>query len=154
MGLPPIDGCTLQREREIRRAARRNYKARGAKFPRLATIGFVELDAIKVPEWAWFKAVPGLTRTDKSIWLRRILARELFREDQEAGGNPKITFTYWRPCKICKRSLVGPEAEHRWHLDRKWEGFRIPCGPDCIEIERANLESREKRRHPKLAKSP
>lgn len=143
MALPPIEGRTPRQERRIRRVARQNYKARGQTFPRLATIGFVELTAIKVPEWAWAKKIPGLEDTDRSVWLRRILARELFREDEDAGGSPKITFTYWRPCKICKRSLIGPEAEHRWDLDRKWEGSRIPCSPDCCEVEASHIEFRQ-----------
>lgn len=140
---PPLQHCTARRERQLRKQWRREYKERGEKYPKLATIGLVELDAITCPEWAWFKAVPGLTRTDKIIWLRRILARHLVREDQDAGGNPKITFTYYRPCKICKRPLIGPDAENRWNLDRRWEGWRIPCAPDCVECEQRVIESKQ-----------
>lgn len=129
-------------ERGRRREGRRIAKAQGKKYPRLRTIVLVELDVITCPEWAWHKAVKGLTRTDKSIWLRRILARTLAREDEDAGGQPKLTFTQYRPCNICKRALLGVEAEHRWSLDRKFEGARIPCSPECTEIEFSRLQSR------------
>lgn len=127
-------------ERIRRRAEKKNLKARGIPYPKLASIGLIELTAITVPEWAKAKRIKGLTITDTSVWLRRISARKLESEDRAAGGKPRITFTEMRSCKICKRLLLGQDAEWRQRLDKKWEGFRIPCGPDCVGIERDNID--------------
>ena len=143
---PPLDHVSPREERRLRREWKAEYKARGMQYPRLHTLGFVELDRIKVPEWAWYKRIKGLTADDKHIWLRRILARELFREDQDAGGHPKITFAPYRPCKICKRPLIGPEAEQRFLLDLTYAGKYSICGPDCVETERIMLEAKAAKR--------
>jgi hypothetical protein len=130
-----LNRVTPQRERQLRQMWKGEYRSLGRPFPCLAMIGFVELDVLKVPEWAYFKRIKGLTCTDKSIWLRRILARRLYSEDVRAGGNPKLTLTFHRMCKLCKRQLIGPEAQQRWRLDCLPAGWLIPCGPDCKEIE-------------------
>lgn len=106
-------------------------------MPRLRTIGLVELDVLVVPEWARRKAIPGLTLTGASVWLGRIAARALERMDREAGGEPKLTLSAYRPCKVCGRPLLGEEAEARWELDKKFQGESKPCGPGCVERQRA-----------------
>lgn len=103
-------------------------------------MALVELDKIPVPQWARDKAIPGLTLTGNSVWLGRIAARALARLDQSVGGRPQLTFEVYRPCRICRRPLLGPAAEHRLELDRKFEGWRIPCGPECVEIETARKQ--------------
>lgn len=137
--LPYVSQAALDRSL-LRRAKRRAKENRSRTFARLATVGHVELDKIPMPDWAKAKAVRGLTLTDRSIWLRRISARKLMREDEAAGGTPRVTFTVWRFCQICQRSRLGLEAEYKAHVDRL--GPRNPpCGPDCLEIERHRLES-------------
>ena len=100
----------------------------------MRVIGLVELDAITVPEWARRKAIPGLTITETSVWLGRIAANALARFDRESGGEPRLTIAAYRPCKVCGRARLGEDAEARWELDRKYEGWRLPCGPECLEI--------------------
>jgi hypothetical protein len=112
----------------------------------LAHIALVELDAIDVPGWARRKAIRGLSVERDKIWLRRIAANLLARLDIEAGGQPKVTPTEFRRCGICDRPLLGEEAQIRFDLDRRFEGHRIPCGPDCVELERIHLEQRRGRR--------
>ena len=109
----------------------------GLKYPSLTVVGFVELDVIKTPAWAWYKAIKGLTRTDKTIWLRRILARELMREDERFGGKPKITWSYYRFCPLCKTPLLGLDAERRWEIDRQPGGRNSPCSLECLEKREA-----------------
>ena len=151
---PALDHVSPRRERQLRREWKAKYKALGLKYPRLPTIGFVETTAIKIPEWAFAKRIKGLTETDNSIWLRRILARELMREDEDAGGTPRVTWTSWKVCRICRRNLLGPEAENRFFLDLRITGEWTCCGPDCQDIERARLEAPKNKFQPKLAKSP
>lgn len=127
----------------MRREWKAAYKARGMKYPRIPTIGFVELDVITVPEWAWAKRIKGLTDTRKNIWLRRILARELMREDEAAGGTPKVTWTSTRRCRICRRVLLGVDAENRFLLDLKMCGEWTTCSPECVEIEASRIESQQ-----------
>ena len=116
---------------------------------RIHVIALVELDKIDLPIWAEVKAIKGLTLTKKSVWLRRKYARYLEREDIAAGGKPKLTFTWWKPCKLCKRQLLGLDAENRYRLDQA-EGTKVgtryaPCDEDCIEIERQRKENPKKR---------
>jgi hypothetical protein len=140
---PVLDYVSPRRERQLRREWKAAYKARGMKYPRLPTVGFVEVTAIRIPEWAWAKRIKGLTDTNKSIWLRRILARELMREDEDAGGTPRVTWTSMRKCRICRRVLLGPEAENRFMLDLKFTGEWTACGPECLELEASRIESKQ-----------
>lgn len=127
-----------QRSRIWRREEDREFARNcGFKLPILKQIALVELDAIYVPAWARARAIKGLTITDSTVWLKRIAANRLCREDREAGGTPKLTIESYRRCNICKRVLLGPEAEARFDLDRRFEGQRITCGPDCAELEKA-----------------
>jgi hypothetical protein len=139
---PVMDKVSPQRERELRAEWKRDYKSLGKKYPRLPTIGLVELSVITVPAWARKKAVKGLTITETSVWLRRINARELMREDQRSGGIPQVTWTSCRPCRICKRTLIGLEAEHRFFLDLRMTGEWTTCGPDCAPLEHERLSRR------------
>jgi hypothetical protein len=142
------------KERYWRREEKKALRARGLKVPKLAQIGLVELAAISVPDWARSKAIRGLALTDKSVWLSRVPARRLMREDEAAGGKPKIAWTTYRRCKICQRPLLGLEAERRQQLDKKWEGARILCGPDCSSYESAIIESQQQvnRQHTRKGK--
>lgn len=130
----------------MRREWKKRYKDLGLKYPRLPTIGFVEVTAITIPDWAWAKRIKGLTDTKMSIWLRRILARELMREDEAAGGTPKVTWTSMRKCRICRRVLIGAEAENRFFLDLKVTGEWTACGPDCVQLEAVRLQSQQQRK--------
>ena len=123
-----------RRERNQRHADRRDRAARGLSTPKVHQIALVELDLITVPDWARQKAIKGLSITETSIWLRRIAANKLASLDIEAGGCPRLTPTAYRRCKQCGRPLLGVDAEGRLDLDRKFEGDRIPCGPECLEI--------------------
>ncbi len=131
-----------KRERLARKRDREQRAARGLTTPRLRTILLVELDAIFMPEWAVRKAVPGMTITKDAVWLGRIAGRALEREDRLAGGHPKVTAALYRPCKICKRPRIGLDAEYRLELDRRFQGERIPCSPECVEIQAARLKRR------------
>jgi hypothetical protein len=135
MAYPISDHCTARRERQLRRMWRREFKELGRPYPTMATIAFVELDAIRLPEWAYAKRIKGLSWSDYSIWMRRILARQLFSQDERAGGHPKITFSLMRPCKLCKRILLGDDAERRFKYDLLPAGWCIPCDTDCKEVE-------------------
>lgn len=130
------------RERYWRREEKKALRARGLKVPKLAQVGLVELAAISVPDWARSKAIRGLTLTETSIWLSRVPARRLIREDEAAGGKAKVAWTTYRRCKICQRPLLGLEAERRQQLDKKYEGERAICGPDCVEYEQANIAAK------------
>lgn len=143
---PPLDYVSRHRERELRRQWKREHRARGMTYPKLATIGMVALTAITIPAEMRAKRIKGLTVTDTSIWLRRMAARELMTLDEQAGGQPRVTWTNYRPCWICKRPLIGLEADHRFRLDLKFEGFRIPCSPECPELERVRLDSKRRKR--------
>jgi hypothetical protein len=136
----PFWAPAKKRERLARKLDRERRKAQGLSTPRLRTILLVELDAIYVPDWAKKKAVPGLTLTRESIWLGRIAGRILEREDRAAGGNPRVTAEVYRPCKCCKRPLLGLAAEERLSLDRRFHGDRIPCSPECAEIQAARTK--------------
>lgn len=132
-----------QRSRVWHREEDRDFARKiGFKLPILKQIALVELDAIMVPDWARKKAIKGLTITNSSVWLRRIAANFLCRLDREAGGTPRLTVTDYRRCNNCKRVLLGPDAQARFELDRKYEGQRITCGPDCAELQK----SRRKRK--------
>ena len=133
----PFWAPAKKRERLLRRMDRERRATQGLTTPRLRTILLVELDAIYVPGWAKRKAIPGLTLTRESIWLGRIAGRILEREDRAAGGSPKVTPAAYRPCKCCKRPLLGIAAERRLELDRRYHGDRIPCSPECAEIQAA-----------------
>ncbi len=125
-----------QRERAQRREVRNLFRQWHLKLPRLQTVFLVELDQIYVPAWARAKAVKGLTVTASTVWLKRIAATALAALDREAGGDPMLTRTSYRRCGICGRALLGAEAEARWELDKQSEGHRLPCGPDCIELQK------------------
>ena len=114
--------------------------------PRLRQVALVELDKIPVPQWARDKAIPGLTLTGDRVWLGRIAARALARLDESVGGRPQLTFEVYRPCRVCGRPLLGAAAERRLELDRKWEGSRIPCDPDCTAIAHAQRPERVRAR--------
>lgn len=129
-------------ERLERRTDRARRKARGQATPRLRMVALVELDAIEVPAWARRKAVPGLTVTETSVWLGRIAARMLEREDQRAGGSPRLTMTGYRPCRLCGRARLGADAEYRLELDRQYGGASMPCGPECSELQAARKARR------------
>lgn len=141
-GVPVWRWPANRRERAARKIDRERRAARGMATPRLRTVMLVELDAIPMPEWARRKAIQGLTLTESSVWLGRIAGRILEREDQRAGGSPRVTVERYRPCRVCKRPLLGLDAERRLELDRKWNGERIPCGPECAEIQAARLKRR------------
>lgn len=130
------------KERYWLREEKKALRARGLKVPKLAQVGLVELAAISVPDWARSKAIRGLTLTDTSIWLSRVPARRLMREDEAAGGKPKVAWTTYRRCKICQRPLLSLEAERRQQLDKRFEGERAICGPDCVEYEQANIAAK------------
>ena len=132
---PPATGSLAWEERAQRKRDRAQRASRGLTTPRLRQVALVELDKIPVPQWARDKAIPGLTLTGDSVWLGRIAARALARLDESVGGRPRLTFEVYRPCRVCWRPLLGAMAEHRLELDRKFEGWRIPCGPECVEIE-------------------
>jgi hypothetical protein len=100
----------------------------------------VEVTEIELPDWALDAAVPGLSQTATTIWLKRIAARGLARLDRKAGGRPKLTWTRYRWCKVCRRARLGLDAERRWELDKKAGGEGLPCGPDCIELERVRKQ--------------
>lgn len=133
-----------RREKVARKLDRERRAARGMATPRMRTILLVQLDAIAMPEWARRKAVKGLTVTETSIWLGRIAGRALERADRAAGGSPRVTPVGYRPCRVCKRPRLGLDAEHRLELDRKWNGDRIPCGPECAEIQAARARRKSK----------
>ncbi len=137
-----------QRTRDDRWRDERLRRRFGWKTPRLVQIALVEPEAIDVPGWALAKAIPGLTSDRSKVWLRRIAANLLCRLDQEAGGTPKLTVTSYRPCRLCGRALLDAEAEGRLALDRQYEGHRIPCGPDCMELEKARKKKGGKRGGP------
>lgn len=117
------------------------------RAPRLKQIALVEPELIPVPDWALRKAIKGLTSDRNKVWLGRIAANLLARLDREVGGNPKLTVTSYRACRLCGRVLLGAEAEARFEQDRKFEGHRAPCGPDCVETERALKEGSNARDH-------
>lgn len=131
------------KERYWRRQEKKALRARGLKVPKLTQVGLVELAAISVPEWARSKAIRGLTLTETSVWISRVPARRLMREDEAAGGKPKVAWTTYRRCKICQRPLLGLEAERRHQLDKRFEGARAICGPDCVEVEQAIIEEHQ-----------
>lgn len=135
-----------QRERTARRADRERRKARGLSTPRVRTILLVELDAIPMPPWAREKAIRGLTITDRSVWLGRIDGRMLERLDRDAGGQPKVTSELCRRCRICRRALLGFDAQHRLELDRRWCGDGTPCSPECVEIAAARQKRKGNRK--------
>ena len=133
----PQDAPAWRRTRDDRYAAR-TFPARwNWPTPRLKQIALVEPEAIDVPAWALAKAVRGLESNRERVWLGRIAANLVARLDRESGGESRITVTSFRRCRICGRSLLGEEAEARVELDLRFEGNRIPCGPDCVELERA-----------------
>lgn len=131
-----------KRERLIRAEDRHMRKMRGATTPRMQTIALVELEAIDVPDWAIKKAVPGLSRGPRRIWLRRIAARSLARLDMQAGGSPRLTFEDYRQCRVCGCPRLGLDAEARLELDRKFEGWKIPCSPDCLEVAQRGISKK------------
>ena len=108
--------------------------------PRLQTIALVELEALEVPDWAAEKAVPGLRLEAKRIWLRRIAARSLARLEERAGGRAQLTFVAYRMCRVCGRPRLGMDAEARLELDRKFDGWKIPCDSDCLEMGRTKKQ--------------
>lgn len=126
-----------RRERRWRKEDRAIAKAVGWRLPILVRVALVELDVIRVPDWARKKAIKGLTVTESSVWLRRIAANKLAQLDRECGGRPKVTPEDFRRCHLCDRPLLGSDAATRFDLDRKFEGHRIPCGPDCVALEAA-----------------
>lgn len=130
-----VDERTTDTERERLRRRIEKYEARalGRTWPKLTTILKVELDQIPMPNWAREKAIKGLTLTDSVVWLKRIAGRKLEALDRECGGNPRVTTTQYRPCPICRRPLIGEEAEARWELDKTFTGTQVPCGPTCLE---------------------
>jgi hypothetical protein len=129
-----------QRTRDDRWRDERIRRQFGWKTPRLKEIALVEPEAIDVPGWALAKAIPGLESNRDKVWLGRIAANLLCRMDQEAGGTPQLTVAKYRRCNLCGRALLDAEAESRFDLDRQYEGHRIPCGPDCTELERARKQ--------------
>lgn len=135
-----------KQERARRRELRKICREAGVKLARLQSIFLVELDRIYVPAWARAKAIKGLTVTNTTVWLKRIAATKLAELDREAGGNPRLTASVYRRCHMCQRALLGAEAEARFELDRMSEGHRLPCGPECIEFEKAR-----KQRHGRAA---
>lgn len=96
----------------------------------------MDLDAIYVPAWARDKAIAGLTLTADSIWIGRIAASILVRQDREAGGRPVVTKTLYRPCPLCGRPLLGEEAQARFELDRTMTGRQLPCGLECLDVSK------------------
>lgn len=88
-----------------------------------------------MPAWAQSKGIRGLNGSADSLWTGRITATKLMRLDTEAGGSPKLTTSPYRRCGVCGRVLLGVMAEARFELDRKFEGHRTPCGPECVEVE-------------------
>jgi len=142
----PTPGPSLEaRERAERREARRIAKDRGNTYPHLRTIGHLEIKS-GIPEWCIAWAVPNLTLTNTSIWLGKKYARQLAWHCTKQRIPFRLTWTAWRPCKLCHRFLLGLDAEHRWELDRRYEGHRIPCGPDCLDIHWERIEARDARR--------
>jgi hypothetical protein len=144
-----------QRDRQQRRQYKRNAKAWGIRVPKLRTVVLVETTAIPIPAWALKKAIPGLKPPAGGVWLGRIAGKLLADMDRQSGGRPKVTQTFYRPCRICGRGLIGVEAELRWEQDREWEASKTveerwdpdsnhrgiqnptPCGPDCVERHQA-----------------
>jgi hypothetical protein len=111
--------------REMRQAEL-NWERKGVW---LRQIGGVELTG-PLPQWAREKAIKGLTLTESSVWLSRKYARKLYRESPGA----KLTMTWYRPCKLCGRVLIGIEAKIRAELDQKRDGRKLPCAADCEEV--------------------
>ena len=122
-------------DRRLSREYRRNAKAWGITVPKLKTVVQVQTDAIAIPAWAREHAIPGLESNQTAVWLGRISANVLARLDREAGGQPKLTTTVFRRCRICSRALLGIAAQEQFERDRVKAG--IPCGPDCVETARA-----------------
>lgn len=113
---------------------------RHASTPRLQTIALVELELLDVPDWAIAKAVPGMQLERQRVWLRRIAARSLARLEERAGGRAQLTFVAYRMCRVCGRPRLAMDAEARLELDRKFEGWKIPCDSDCREMGRASKQ--------------
>lgn len=119
-------------------------------MPKLRMVAMVETTALAIPAWARAKAVKGLTGDAGRIWLGRIAANLLARLDREAGGSPRLTMTAYRQCKVCGRALLGVAAEHRLELDRRFEGERIPCSPDCVEVQAARQKRKGRPRNARI----
>lgn len=131
-------------ERRRRRRERAQFRAEGRAYPRLRTICCVDLDVLQVPDWAAAKALPGFEMSGSRVWLGRILAQYLARMDREAGGRPLVTAVAYRRCPACGRALLGEEARARWELDKRLTGRMAPCGPECVERQKA---AKRKGRH-------
>lgn len=129
-------------ERDIRREQRCRAHSMGRAYPHLRTIGQVIIPS-NIPEWAIAWALPGLTITNTSIWLTKKRARDLFKRATADGLSPQITYTPMRPCRICRRILLGLDAEHRWSLDRKYGGDGIPCDPACAELQWERIDAKK-----------
>jgi hypothetical protein len=95
----------------------------------------VATTAIVIPQWARARTLAELTQSYDHVWLRSgILARRVAAMDRESGGNPTCDRMEIRRCKVCKRWLVGANAERRRMLDESAiDGRKLPCGPECLE---------------------
>lgn len=126
----------LATRRRYRQERLEDMRVRGIRPARKVRILGVRITAIAMPGWVHGRHIKGLSFTESFVWLRRRDARYLLRLDREAGGEPYVTETEYRRCKICHRPLIGDAARMRRDLDESsFTGRYKPCGSDCIEAE-------------------
>ena len=119
------------RQRRAERIARGIPERRRLKAVR------VDTGAIPVPQWAIDRRIRDTSWSANHVWLRRGDAEELAKQDRELGGEPQLTETEYRRCKICKRLLLGEDAAAlRGLAAASVTGDQLPCGSECLEAAR------------------
>lgn len=123
--------------RKMRIERRHQLRLRGIKPNRVTMLYRVDVTAIKLPRWALDAAVPELSRSDRHVWLTRSNAKALEELDRQVGGDPKLTEVEYRRCPVCRRMLIGEDAELRRRMNEScMTGEQIPCDSECLARHR------------------
>lgn len=118
-----------------RREKKRVMRKRGIKPARKLWITCVVVTAIEIPKWASYYSHRAFSRSKQHVWFKgrpRTHAKRLIAEDRAAGGEPEVTTVEYRRCPVCKRPMLGLEAEVRRRIDESWiQGRDVPCSGEC-----------------------
>jgi hypothetical protein len=135
------------RQPRFRRHNRQLRNLAGIRNANRNWIALVRLTLLDIPSWSLAAAIPGLSVVADAIWLSRKDARKLAREERESGGRAIVQTFEFRRCEVCRRPLVGAEAEERRRLIiLSPEARRRPCGPNCAADRKLKVWSRLTRR--------
>jgi hypothetical protein len=126
-----------------RRFQRQTRSQAGIRNANRNWVALVRLKLLDLPAWSIAASIPGLGWDTQSVWLSRPDARRLARQERDSGGRAVVQVFEFRRCDVCRRPLVGAEAEERRRLIVLSPVARSrTCGPRCADDKKLKVWSR------------